>query len=233
MIYNEFYTESKKNMLDSIATYDESWKIEPYDGCSPNNLLDFENKFVLPDTHRYKETVNKKKYISKKCCFYSHYSLWDYCAENLDYIVIVENDVEAAQKFPIKFFNSFIGNRKDSVGIQITTETAALLTKGNKKHLDEYYKHNNGIHPIYHKVNKTGKRYFIGATGYILNNKACNYLITNCKTSGWTQNDLLFNADDDFDLFFIKPSIAKYVKQKENRTSSITVKDTTKDDERD
>jgi len=43
----------------------------------------------------------------------------------------------------------------------------------------------------------------------------------------------LFNADDDFDLFFIKPSIAKYVKQKENRTSSITVKDTTKDDERD
>lgn len=223
MIYNECYPQLKANMLDSIKTYNANWNIEPYNGCAPINLAEFEEKYNLPKTERYKESVNKKKYTSKKCCFYSHYSLWDYCADNLDYIVIVENDVEAAQNFPVDEINNFIEIKNEPIGIQITTQTAALYTKGNKKHLDGYNKHVNGIHSVYHKINKTGKRFFIGATGYILNNLACKYLVKNCQTYGWTQNDLLFNADDDFDLFFIKPSIAKYVREKEQQTSSLRI----------
>jgi len=145
-------------------------------------------------------------------------------AENLDYIVIVENDVEASQPFPLEIIDNFLKSKREPAGIQITTESAALYTRGkNKKHIHGYNMHSEGIHPIYHTMNETGKKYFIGATGYILNKQACIYLIKNCETYGWTQNDLLFSSDDDFDLFFIKPSIAKYVKAKENRTSSLVI----------
>lgn len=218
MIYNEYYPSTKTNMLDSIDTYDKSWKILPYNGCAPDTLKEFEKRYNLPNTNRYKEFVNEKKHISKKCCFYSHYSLWNYCAENLDYIIIVENDVEAVSLFPSSIDN-FIKSQKDSIGMQITTESMTLFTKRNKKHYKEYVEHVDGIHPIYHK-NSTGKYYLMGATGYILNNSACRYLIDDCQKNGWAQNDLLFNADDDFDLYFIKPSIAKYIKEKENHTSS-------------
>lgn len=218
MIYNEYYPSTKTNMLDSIETYDESWKALSYDGCAPNNLEEFEKRYNLPNTNRYKKFVNERKHISKKCCFYSHYSLWNYCAENLDYIVIVENDVEAVSSFPVSISN-FISAHKDSLGMQITTESMTLFTKRNKKHHVNYTKYAPGIHPIYHK-NSTGKHYLMGATGYILNNQACKYLIKDCQIKGWTQNDLLFNADDDFDLYFIKPSIAYYNKEKENNTSS-------------
>lgn len=218
MIYNEYYPSTKANMLDSISTYDKSWNAQPYDGCAPDRLEEFEKRYNLPTTDRYKKFVNNQKYISKKCCFYSHYSLWNYCAENLDYIVIVENDVEASSSFPDNIKN-FIKNQNDSVGMQITTESMTLFTKRNKKHHKKYTEYEDGIHPIYHK-NSTGKRFLMGATGYILNNNACQYLINDCQTNGWTQNDLLFNADDDFDLYFIKPSVAKYNKEKEVHTSS-------------
>jgi len=220
MIYNEYYPKSKKNMMDSIQTYNSAWQIEGYDGCAPNNLKDFEKEYPLPNTDRHKRYVNNKKNISKKCCFYSHFSLWNYCAKNLDYIVIVENDVEAELEYPLNLINEFANLKNDCFGIQLTTESACLNTKGNKKHHTKYTEYDSGIHEVYHKVNKTGKRYFIGATGYILNNQACGYLIKNCEKYGWTQNDLLFNADDDFDLYFIKPSIARYNKEKENKTSS-------------
>lgn len=218
MIYNEFYPESKINMIDSLATYDESWNIEPHDGCSPDNINVYESLYDIPNTGRYKKFVNESKYLSKKCCFYSHFSLWNYCADNLEFIVIVENDVEAVHSFPLKEVSNFFKN-KVSAGIQITTESMTAHTKRNKKHNKKYYEYLNGIHPIYF-TNSTGKRYFMGATGYILNNSACRYLVKNCKLNGWAQNDLLFNADDDFDLFFIKPSIAEYKKHKENHTSS-------------
>jgi len=220
MIYNEYYPKSKKNMMDSIQTYNSAWQIEAYNGCDPNSLAEFEKKYPLSDTNRHEQQVKNKKYISKKSCFYSHFSLWDFCAKNLDYVVIVENDVEALIEFPLNFINKFARTKNDCFGIQLTTESACLNTKGNKKHYKKYTEYPNGIHEVYHKVNKTGKRYFIGATGYILNNQACKYLVENCKNYGWTQNDLLFNADDDFDLYFIKPSIARYASEKENKTSS-------------
>jgi len=218
MIYNEYYPNTKSNMLDSISTYNQSWNIQPYDGCSPDTLSEYEEKYNLPKTDRYKKFVNQQKYTSKKCCFYSHYSLWTHCADHLDYIVIVENDVEAVSSFP-NSISDFIKNHKDSLGMQITTESMTLFTKRNKKHHAGYVDHEPGIHSIYHK-NSTGKHYLMGATGYILNNKACKYLIKDCQLNGWAQNDLLFNADDDFNLYFIKPSIAYYNKEKENNTSS-------------
>jgi len=219
MIYNEYFLDTKKNMLDSIRTFDLSWKIEAYNGCAPDTLDKFEKEYNLPQTDRYKKFVSEKKYISKKCCFYSHYSLWEYCAKNLDYIVIVENDVESYQSFPINLINNFARKKTNSFGMQINTESMTLYTKRNKKYYKKFTEYIEGIHPIYHK-NSTGKKFLMGATGYILNNKACNYLLQNCQQYGWTQNDLLFNADEDFDLYFIKPSIAKYVKEKENNTSS-------------
>jgi len=219
MIYNEYYLLSKKNMQDSIRSYDSTWQIEAYNGCAPDTLDKFEKEYPLPQTDRYKKFVSEKKYISKKCCFYSHYSLWEYCAKNLDFIVIVENDVESGQPFPANLINNFARKNTDSFGIQITTESMTLYTKRNKKHYKEYTNHLDGIHPIYHK-NSTGKKFLIGATGYILNNSACKYLLQNCQQHGWSQNDLLFNADEDFDLYFIKPSIANYIKGKENNTSS-------------
>jgi len=222
MIYNEYYSESRKNMQHSIKSYDSTWQIQAYDGCAPNNLTDFEKKYPLPDTDRYKQHVSNKKYISKKCCFYSHFSLWDHCAKNLEYIVIVENDVEAAQSFPVNLIGSFINSKNNSVGLQITTETSAMYRK-NKKHIQDYYTYTDGIHPIYHKVGKTGKKFFLGATGYVLNNSACRYLLNDCQINGWAQNDLLFNADDDFSLYFLKPSVARYIKDKENSTSSVKI----------
>jgi GR25 family glycosyltransferase involved in LPS biosynthesis len=220
VIYVDFFPKSHENALQCINSLDSTWNAFLFSGCSPENLDYYEEKYKISKIQKSRKKINYKKIQSKKCCFYSHYALWNLCIEkDLKYITVLENDTEENAIFPRDQIEGFL-ERNKKVGIQLTAESMLTHLPKYRKYKIKYEESNRGINEIFY-FHGFGKRFFAGATGYILDQEACRYLIDKVNNKGWYQNDLMFSIEDDFPLYFIKPSPVKYLPEKELKTSSF------------
>jgi len=200
---------------------DPSWNARMFSGCSPQNLESYEKHYQIKEIQQDKEPIKPRKLISKKSCFYSHFHLWNICIKNnLGFIVILENDTMSNMPIPLSKISNLLDTNQ-CVGVQLTAGSMLRNLSHYKKYISEYDKHLDGIHKIFytHPFNKT---FFAGATGYILDFKAAQYLVEKVSVQGWYQNDLMFSVEDDFPLYFITPDPIMYVPEMELNTSSYS-----------
>lgn len=220
IIYTDFHPQSYENALHCINSLDNTWNASLFSGCSPSNLDFYEDKYNITKIQKNKKKINYKKLQSKKCCFYSHFALWNLCLEkDLEYIIILENDTEANASFPRDKIEDFLQKNK-KIGIQLTTESMLTYLRKYTKYESKFTELKKGINEIFY-FHGFGKRFFAGATGYILDKEACRYLVNKVINQGWYQNDIMFSIEDDFPLYFIKPSPITYLPEKELKTSSF------------
>lgn len=220
VIYTEYHNGSKAIAENCLKSLDNTWNADLFSGCSPANLEVYENYYAIEKIQNKFKKINSNKIKSKKCCFYSHYHLWNICvSENLNFITVLEHDTESIRSFPTRQIKNFFNNNTLS-GIQITTKSMLINLDNYAKYQDMYKFYSAGIHEIFY-THKFGKRFFAGGTGYILDYKACKYLINKVENEGWFQNDLMFSIEDDFPLYFIKPDLCKYNPDSELNTSSM------------
>lgn len=219
IIYTDFHPWSYYNAIECKNSLDASWNAYIFPGCSPANLDYYEKKYNIQKIQPNRKKINNKKIQSKKCCFYSHYALWDWCITNdLDYIIILENDTESTASFPKEQIETFLANNK-KIGVQLTTESMLKNLERYEIYYTKYLQVDRGIHEIFY-FHAFGKRFFAGGTGYLLDNAACKYLVNKVKETGWYQNDIMFSIEEDFPLYFLKPSPVRYIPEKELKTSS-------------
>ena len=218
IIHNSIIPESKRIANQAYQTFKayKGWEPELYDGCYPSVLEKYDNKYGVKDGIKTKKYSTEKLTTSKKSCFYSHYTLWLKCIELNEPIAIVEHDVEC-----IDDLNIPLAEMNGAFGIQLTTDSMLEHLKhyNNLKNKTELSINGKGIHKVFY-THPHGKKYFAGGTGYILSPEACKMIVEWCNENGWTQNDLLFDSDDFFMLYYIHPSPVKYFKSKELGTSS-------------
>lgn len=221
IIYTEFHKNSKKNALECLNSLDPTWNALLSSGCSPDTIQLYENRYNIKKIQN-KKPINSTKVLSKKCCFYSHFAIWNHCVENnLEFIVVLEHDTESNIDFPLRKIKDFLAENA-CVGIQLTTESMLTHLKKYKKYKGHYNSLVDGIHEIFY-VHAYGKRFFAGGTGYILDLDACKYLIKKVYEEGWYQNDVMFSIEDDFPLYFLKPSPVEYLPRKEINSSSFRI----------
>ncbi len=215
IIYNSLYDRSNKIANEAYDTFKshKGWDPVLWDGCTPNDLSWYEDKYKVTEGKRTKPYGEKKLWESKKSCFYSHYSAWYFCANSDQPFAFVEHDTECIS--PLIEINL---DWNKPVGVQLTTQSMI-------RHLPHYRKHQlkldmtgPGLHKVWYD-HPHGMTTFAGGTGYILSPSACRWLVEDCLKNGWTQNDLLFN-DRDFELYYLYPSLVEYIPAKELKSSS-------------
>jgi len=222
VIYTDFHNGSKQIANKCFKSLDTTWNAELFSGCSPYNLHTYEKLYGIKKMQEKYKKINENKIQSKKCCFYSHYHLWNICVQdNLDFIVVLEHDTESIASLPLKHIKKFLKNKK-CIGIQITTESMLKNLSKYQKYIDDYNSYEKGIHEIFY-VHAFGKKFFAGGTGYILDYEACRYLLAEVKNKGWYQNDIMFSTEEDFPLYFIKPDLCLYNPERELNTSSSKI----------
>ena len=221
IIYNSVYGKSKKIAQECLKSFEgfSSWEPELHDGCTPSTLEEYDIKYNIVNGRITKGYSSEQLMLSKKSCFYSHYELWLRCIELDEPIVIVEHDTECVGE--LKIPDNFDMNR--ALGIQLTTDSMLSLSSHYRKYKGKSSKNGEGIHDIFY-VHPKGKKYFAGATGYMLTPQACKVIVDYVSDNGWTQNDLLFD-DQLIDLQYIHPSPIEYIKSKELNSSARLTKD--------
>jgi len=219
IIYTEFHQDSKLNAIQCFESMDSSWNAHMFPACSPQNLKSYEEHYNIKKIQQDKKSIHASKIASKKSCFYSHFHLWNLCIKkDLDFVVVLENDTVSDMPITLNKISNFL-NKNQCVGIQLTTGSMLRNLKHYKKYTTEYESYLDGIHKIFY-THPFDKTFFAGATGYILDYKAAEYLIQKVMVHGWYQNDLMFSTEDDFPLYFITPDPIKYVPEMELNTSS-------------
>lgn len=221
-LYNSNSKKSRNNAKSHIKTFESfnGWEVELFDGCSPATFTEVDKHYNFSnDRGRYKP--DNVRFITKKSCFYSHVMMWEKCIEENTPITIVEHDVVCVRDYPE------IAIPKRSV-IQITTASIFKEFYGKLTNYDKSHKIFSSLPKGLHTVRKFHKHstknndwgYTIaGNTGYIITPSAAEKLISDCEVNGWQQNDLLMN-DDLVKIFHLKPSLCRYLPEKELRSSS-------------
>jgi len=216
IIYNSISKKSTENANACANSFHKfnGWDLEVYDGCNPLNLHKYEKKYPLLTTAR---TLHKGKikFKSKKCCFYSHYELWNRCADLNENVVIVEHDTEC-------ILDNNIPEIDKSLKSAAQLSTDSILWNWPWYNTDsvksKYIKNGHGLHEIFY-CQPSGLKCMSGNTAYIITPAACKHLIKDCQDNGWTQNDLLINTDQ-FPLYYLTPSPIAYIKSRELGSSS-------------
>lgn len=221
IIYNSISEKSSENALLCRQSFNnfKGWDVEIFDGCNPLNLHKYHNKYNLKTTERtLHQDRPSVKIHSKKCCFYSHYELWNRCAKSGKNMVIVEHDTECVLDNNIPEFDP-----KEKLAVQLSTDTILWNWPwyNTKKNKEKYKKNGNGVHEIFY-AQPNGVKCMSGNTAYLITPAACEHLIEDCIKNGWTQNDLLINTNQ-FPLYYYTPSPIAYIKSRELRSSSVGV----------
>ena len=212
VIYNRPVDRSYVNAVEckgSFLKY-KGWDVELFDGCNPNTIDQYNMMYGLSDAR----ASNPK--LSKKSCFYSHYHLWRYSADNGVPVAIVENDTECEGDCPEiveegVFHLSIETNiTMKAHGRDCNKDFALISNKPDGIHSVEELSQTN-LH--------TGKKCMPGSTAYIITPKAAKSLIRDCEKNGWYQNDSLITTGL-VNLNYIKPSPVRYCRWKELRSSS-------------
>lgn len=215
VIYNSAYEQSNiigNEAFDSFKSF-KGWNPVLWDGCTPNSLPWYRNKYKVKVGERTKEYDNATIRLSKEACFYSHYSVWDHCARMNETAIIVEHDTMCLQDFVMPDLDW-----SSAIGVQLTTQSMLTHLHHYAKYQKELNTKGNGIHPVFY-THTYGMTTFAGGTGYMLSAKACQWLVDDCIRNGWCQNDMLF-TDKDFPLYYVYPSPVEYIRSKELKSSS-------------
>lgn len=210
---NEKSVENANSCLNSFTEF-KSWKPELFDGCTPEKLDFYQNKYMLKnDRSRYKPGDDLFK--SKKSCFYSHFDLWLKCVEFNKPIAIMEHDVYCVRDLPENFsFKSVIHFAAESI-------YKTNLFPQNKHSIKIYKMLGTGLHSIkkFPPLKKWG-HCMPGNMAYAITPSSAKTLIEDCFKNGWQQNDILM-SEKLLNIEIMVPSIINYDPEKEIHSSSL------------
>jgi len=215
VIYNSVNANSNKignEAFQSFSQY-EGWDPVLWDGCTPHMLPWYRDKYEITAGNRTKKYANEKIRQNKESCFFSHYSVWELCANNNETAIIVEHDTICNQDFILPDLDW-----DTALGVQLTTQSMLQHLHHYNKYQKQLNSKGDGIHQVFY-THTYGMTTFAGGTGYMLSAKACQWLVEDCRKNGWCQNDMLF-TDQDFPLYYVYPSPVEYIRSKELKSSS-------------
>ncbi len=201
---NEDSLELADRCKRSFIPYN-NWDAELFEGTSPLTLEHWEEQYPLK--MRYYSRVrgfyekrddspkDKRRYLSKKSCTYSHYRLWKKCVELDEPIVILEHDSVCKSEWDnnIKFDDVLVLNIISAINRPMMMGTAWRRANPNLE-IQE------GIHDQHIKLmydqdpNVTDAEMMPGAAAYAISPQGAKKMVTTLEADGWEQNDYIMNT---------------------------------------
>lgn len=182
----------------------KNWEIDFFEGTSPMTLEYWEQQLPLKikEVSRAKNlflqkdnsNIDKKRYLSKKSCLYSHYRLWKKCVELQETIVILEHDsICKSDWFDMDFDDVMVLNISSAIDHPVLKSSA--WRKENPKPIIEDGIGDLRINLIYTQDPKIQNAQMIpGAAAYAISPQGAHKMTTCVETHGWEKNDFVLNT---------------------------------------
>jgi len=202
IIYVKGHVESLNQASACMNSIKLGFDAELFEGTTPDTLSHYEEKYKFPLIENSRlaafQKENKKRYLTKKSCFYNHVRIWEKSIELDSPVAFVEHDSHCIRAWDHKIFSEVL---------IMNVESAMTNSRGpigpSELELSMYRsKLIKGIHSFndaptkYHRKNRMlGSAHNPGNGAYAVTPKGARRLLEAAK-NGHDQGDLFVNTSN-------------------------------------
>jgi len=202
IIYVDGHNESLNQANACMNSIKSGFNAELFKGTTPDTLSLYEDKYNFPLIQNSRLSAfkkqNKKRYLTKKSCFYNHVRLWEKSIDLNEPVAFIEHDSHCIRAWDNKFFDealilnieSSMTNARGPIGP--TELELTIYRNGLEKGIHSF----NDSPTKYHRENRMlGYAHNPGNGAYAITPRGSKRLLDSAK-NGHDQGDLFVNTSN-------------------------------------